>query len=155
MLKRFCLAAVMCLIAFSAYAEEKKFDNFSVDMPSGWQLMGEPVKQMGAEVVMMANPAEGAVVIVTFAPTQGEDLKAVVEQTKQAMKAQGMDLNVAEENDTKIVFEGKQAGQEVKLLLTVDPDAKQIGTMVYSGKVAAGEVVGKTVKTTNSKLAFY
>ena len=155
MLKRLCLTVVMCLVAFSAYAEEKKFDNFSVDLPSGWQLMGEPMKQQGVELVMLANAEKGSAVIVTFAPTQGEDLKAVVEQTKQGMKAQGMDLKITEESDSKIVFEGKQAGQDVKLLLTVDPEGKQIGTMVYSGSVEAGEVVGKAVKTTNPKLAFY
>ena len=155
MFKRLCLTVVMCLVALSAYAAEQKFDNFSVDLPSGWQLMGEPMKQQGVELVMLANTEKGAAVIITFAPTQGEDLKAVVEQTKQGMKAQGMDLKVTEESDNKVVFEGKQAGQEVKLLLTADPDGKQIGTMVYSGDVAAGEAVGKAVKTTNAKLAFY
>ena len=155
MLKRLSLAALFCLLTATALAAEKDFDVFSIDMADGWELAAEPMKNQGAVVCILVNQVKESALTLAFAPTNGETIKQLAEQTMANMKQQGADIKKVSEEGNRAVFEGKQSGVPVKLVLTADPDAKQIATVVLSGNVGEAETVAKTIKTKNSKLSFY
>ena len=155
MLKRLTLSMLLCLIAFTAYAAEKDFEDFKVDMTEGWQSAMEPMRQQGMVLVVLVNEAKQSAVNIMIAPTTGEDIKALAEQTAKNMTAQGADLKISKQEGNKVRFEGKQTGVDCVVLMSADPDSKTMATVVLAGDVKEGEKLAKSIKMKNGKLAVF
>ncbi len=153
MFKSLALSICFCLLAVSAYAAERTFNEFSIDLPSGWDLVNDPIEAPGAILYMIGTEDYG--LVIGFAATNGESVADLAQQTLENMKAQGATLDLVSQTDHRAAFAGSQQGIDIQAFITADPAAKTMATLVLSGSISDLEAVAKTIKTANPNLSFY
>ncbi len=153
MVKKILLAFVLCLFAATAFAAPKDFEQFTIDMADGWEMMAEPIKNQGVLLVILGNEAKESAINVALAPTQGEDAKALADATMKNMAAQKTDVKLVKADANRAVLEGKKNDVPIRIYLMADPANKSMATVVLSGNNKAAESVLKTLKFKNTKLA--
>ncbi len=155
MCKKIFLTLAFCLFSTAALAAPQDFGDFSLDLGEGWQMVSDPIKNQGATMVIVNNPAKQSAINLTYAPTNGEDAKALAEGTVKNMEAAGvaMNMKIVKADANYAELQGAQGSVALKMLLLADPAGKAMATVVVSGDLDAAASTLKTIKFKNNKLA--
>lgn len=155
MYKKIFLTLAFCLFSTAALAAPKDFGDFSLDLGEGWAMVSDPIKNQGATMVIVNNPVKQSAINLTYAPTNGEDAKALAEGTVKNMEAAGvaMNMKIVKADANYAELQGAQGPVALRMLLLADPAGKAMATVVVSGDLDAAASTLKTIKFKNTKLA--
>jgi hypothetical protein len=155
MRKHFVAATFFCLISLTALAAEQQFHAFSVDVPEGWEPMGDSFNQPDLALLMLVNQDKGAALTISFGPMTADSLREIAEAAKSSLTVQGGEVKTEKTAGNRHTIESTQSGANILMILSADPDTRSMASLNLTGNLEEALKVARTITFKNKKLAFF
>lgn len=106
-----CLTVLLIAVCTTAFAERKKFDRFSVEVPNGWV-----AQQVDANTAAIAHSSGACAITVSYGPKSGQPLGTLAELFSKGMNGTAP----VKDADGDYTFEFKAADKDSYALVSED-----------------------------------